>query len=105
MSARRRKGGKSNNNSASSARRKQGGVEFWGRQPTDDELDVDDIVPAADPGAMVRTLGAVPLPNREHVAEHYFASVYDKAAGLATALAAAADLLPETGDSDDRVAR
>ncbi len=74
------------------------GAEFWGTQPTDDELDVDDIRPPDDPGAMVRSLGAVPLPGREHVAEHYFASVYEKAAGLATALAAAADLLPHDED-------
>ena len=108
MSARRRKQGAKANNTTN--KRKHGGVEFWGRQPTDDDLDVDDIVPAADPGAMVRSLGPVPLPSREHVAEHYFASVYDKAAGLATALAAAADLLAgDDGDPDGgeplRVAR
>src|SRR3954454_5122190 len=79
-------------------KRKQAGAEFWGRQPSDADLEVDDIVPAPDPAAMVRSLGAVPLPNREHVAEHYFVSVYDKASALATALAAAADLLPAPDD-------
>ena len=94
-SRRRNKSTKSN-----APKRKHAGAEFWGRQPTDDDLDVDDIVPAPDPGAMVRSLGAVPLPSREHVAEHYFASVYDKASGLATALAAAADLLPQYDDDE-----
>ncbi len=96
--ARRRKNPKNN----APTKRRGGGVEFWGRQPTDDELAVDDIVPAVEPSAMVRSLGAVPLPSREHVAGHYFTSVYDKAAGLAIALAAAADLLPEDdGQSSD----
>jgi hypothetical protein len=94
MASRRRK------NTKPAAKRKQAGVEFWGRQLRDADLEVDDIVPAVDPGAMVRSLGAVPLPSREHVAEHYFASVYDKSSGLATALAAAADLLPEYDDAD-----
>ena len=56
-------------------------------------------MPAPDPSAYGVLLGAAPLPSRVHVAEHYFSSVYDKAAGLATALAAAADLLP-TGNDD-----
>jgi hypothetical protein len=98
VSARRRKQG-----AAKAGKKKQAGVEFWGRQPSDDELDVDDIIPAADPGAMVRSLGSVPLPSREHVAEHYFASVYDKASGLATALAAAADLLATDDEHEDDI--
>ncbi|HEY3831534.1 MAG TPA: hypothetical protein VGO03_04525 [Acidimicrobiia bacterium] len=96
MSARRRKQGATK----SAAKRRTAGVEFWGRQPNDDDLDVDDIVPAPDPSAMVRSLGSAPLPSREHVAGHYFTSVYEKSAGLATALAAAADLLP-TDDGND----
>ena len=105
MASRRRKPTKAN---AQAAKKRGAGVEFWGRQPTDDDLDPDEIVPATDPSAMVRSLGAVPLPSREHVAEHYFVSVYDKAAGLATALAAAADLLPDIESESDvagRVAR
>ena len=97
MTSRRRKGSKS----GAAAKKRGGGVEFWGRQPTDDDLEVDDIVPALDPSAMVRSLGAVPLPSREHVAGHYFVSVYEKSAGLATALAAAADLLP-SDDANER---
>ena len=49
---------------------------------------------------MIRSLGPPPLPGRETVAEHYFAAVYDKAASLAIALAAASGLL-DTGDEDD----
>ena len=70
--------------------RAAGGAEFWGQVPDDDS--VDDLVPASEPTAMVQSLGPVPLPGREHVAEHYFVTVYERASGLATALAVAADL-------------
>ena len=47
---------------------------------------------------MIRSLGSPPLPgNAANAAEHYFAVVYERAAGLAVALAAAADML----DLDD----
>jgi hypothetical protein len=46
-----------------------------------------------DPSAMVRSLGPPPLPGHETAAEAYFAVVYDKAAALAAALAAASNLL------------
>ena len=74
-----------------------GGPEFWGRTPTDDD-GVDDITATIDATAMVRSLGPVPLPGREHVAEHYFTTVYERSAALATALAVAADLLASDDD-------
>ena len=58
------------------------------------------IRPADDPTAMIRSLGPPPLPGRETIAEHYFAAVYDKAATLAVALAAASGLLAPD-DPDD----
>lgn len=70
--------------------------DFWGS----DEIGDDSIAlirPSSDPAAMVRSLGAPPLAGREVIAEHYFAAVYDKAAALAVALAAAGGLL----DLDD----
>jgi len=49
---------------------------------------------------MIRSLGPPPFPGGETIAEHYFAAVYQKAASLATALAAASDLLA-VDDGDD----
>ncbi len=39
-----------------------------------------------------------PLPGQGSVADHYFAAVIERAAGLATALAASADLLDDGED-------
>jgi hypothetical protein len=51
------------------------------------------ITPAADPTALLRSLGDPPLQGQGAVAEHYLAAVIERAAGLATALAASAGLL------------
>jgi hypothetical protein len=53
------------------------------------------IAPAADPTALLRSLGEPPLPGRGVAAEAYLAAVVERAAALATALAASADLLAE----------
>ena len=42
---------------------------------------------------MLRSLGPPPLPGHETAAEHYFDAVYDRAAALAIALAAASGLI------------
>ena len=55
------------------------------------------ITPASDPTALVRSLGRPPLDHPG--ADRYLASVAQRAAGLATALAVAADILVTT-DSD-----
>ena len=60
----------------------------------------DPITPAADPTAMLRSLGDPPLQGQGAVADHYMYAVVARAAGLATALAATAGLLqdsPEEG--------
>ena len=49
------------------------------------------ITPATDPTALVRSLGRPPLDHPG--ADRYMASVAQRAAGLATALAVAADIL------------
>ena len=49
------------------------------------------ITPATDPTALVRSLGRPPLYHPG--ADRYLASVAQRAAGLATALAVAADIL------------
>ena len=74
---------------------------FWGDDTADDTPDVpaDDIVephrlitPGVDPTALVQSLGPLPFPG-SGLAQHYFKAVYDRAASLAVALAAAAGLL------------
>jgi hypothetical protein len=86
-----------------SARRRQGtGADFWGSSNTDADV-ADPIMMSEDPSAMVRSLGPPPLPGHEQAAEAYFAVVYDKAAALAAALAAASNLLQidvPDGDND-----
>ena len=66
--------------------------EYWGDNaklpdPT------SDIRITNDPSAVVRSLGRPPLPGNEHASEAYFTAVYGRAVGLASALAAAGDLI------------
>jgi hypothetical protein len=56
---------------------------------------------AADPTALLRSLGDPPLQGQGAVAEHYLAAVVEKAAGLATALAAAGGVLDAGPVEDD----
>lgn len=58
------------------------------------------IVPASDPTAILRSLGDPPLPGQGAVAQHYLAAVVERAAGLATALAAAAGVLGQPADDE-----
>src|SRR5262249_50749220 len=51
------------------------------------------ITPSDDPTAVIRSLGHPPLPGQGTSAELYIATVVERAAGLAAALAASADLL------------
>lgn len=70
---------------------------FWGEATVVDREEVS-VKIADEPAAVVRSLGSPPLSGHETVAEHYFDAVYERAAGLASALAAAADLLDEDFD-------
>lgn len=72
---------------------------FWG-DPTAEAAPPAPIRPSTQPAAVVSSLGPPPLGTHDKVAEHYFVAIYDKAVGLASALAAAGGLL-ETGDPDD----
>lgn len=78
--------------------RKPKAVDLW--RPVPQLGDPEPIVPAADPTALQRSLGDPPLKGQGAVAEHYLAAVVERAAGVATALAATADLLAEP-DPDD----
>ena len=51
-----------------------------------------------DPAAVVRSLGPAPLSGRETIGEHYFEAVYQRAVTIATALAAAGDLIDDGQD-------
>ena len=72
-------------------------TDFWGDGATREE--VAPIVPAGDPTALLRSLGAPPLQGRATIAEVYLDAVVRRAAGVATALAATAGLLAD-GDSN-----
>jgi hypothetical protein len=56
----------------------------------------DPIKPATDPAALIESLGPPPLRGHSAPAEHYLRAVVERAALVATALAASADLLEET---------
>ena len=88
-------------------RRRQGGgrrrrgrkskpIDLWKPVPVLD--DPDPIVPSGDVTATLRSLGDPPLQGQGAVAEHYVAAVVERAASLATALAASAGLLADDAD-------
>jgi hypothetical protein len=73
--------------------------DFWGPEPEQAEARPVGLVRAADhPAALVQSLGPLPLPNGA-VAQHYFEVIYERAAALALALAASAELV-DLGASD-----
>jgi hypothetical protein len=73
-------------------------VDLW--RPVPPLPDVEPITPAHDPTALLRSLGdpPSPMPGSAAIA---MAQVIDRAAGLATALAAASGLLAEPGDDGE----
>ena len=77
--------------------RKQKSIDLW--KPVPALGDAEPITPAGDVTATLRSLGDPPLQGQGAVAEHYVAAVVERAAGLATALAASAGLL--AADDDD----
>ena len=72
-------------------------ADLW--RPVPQLPDPEPIVPINDPTALLRSLGDPPLQGQGATAEHYLAAVVERAAGLATALAASAGLLapPDEG--------
>ena len=94
----------SNNRRSRSRRRKPGPkkatfnpANFWG-DPAKLPTEEGDVRITTDPAAVGRSLGRPPLSGHYNAAEHYFAAVYDRSVNLASALAAAGDLL-EPDDS------
>ena len=66
-------------------------ADLWRPVPPPDSP--DPIRPAPEPTALLASLGPPPLQGQ--APEHYLAAVIDRAAALATALAASAGLLAE----------
>jgi hypothetical protein len=77
---------------------KQKPVDLW--RPVPPLPEVQPITPAGDPTALLRSLGDPP-PPMPGAAEIAIAQVVDRAAGLATALAAAGGLLATGSDPED----
>ncbi|HEX5366468.1 MAG TPA: hypothetical protein VFW63_07385 [Acidimicrobiales bacterium] len=73
-------------------------VDLW--RPVPPLPEVQPITPARDPTALLRSLGEPP-PPLPGAAEIAVAQVVDRAAGLATALAAAGGLLAMPEDEPD----
>ena len=67
-------------------------VAFWGRIDTLPDAK-DKVRITTEPAAVVGSLGRPPLPGQETIAEHYFEAVYREAVTVASALAAAGDLV------------
>jgi hypothetical protein len=76
--------------------------DFWGAG-VGAEPKLPAIRPSEHPTALIHSLGALPFPGGE-VASHYFDAVYERAAALALALAAAADLLEMSDESNEEAA-
>jgi hypothetical protein len=77
--------------------RKPKPVDMW--RPVPPLHEPQPIVPASDPTALLRSLGDPPLQGPGGGAAIAIAAVVDRAAGLATALAAAGGLLAEPDDA------
>ena len=73
-------------------------AEFWRAAP--EPAEPPDIVPARNPAALLRSMGPPPLPGQGSVALPYLEAVAQRAAILAQAVAASADLLEEEPQED-----
>ena len=69
---------------------------LWREAPALD--DPRPITPAKDPAALVRSLGSAPLQGHGALVDYYLATVVERAAGIAAALAATAGVLHEHDD-------
>ena len=71
---------------------------FWGKASAIGTTPL--VVPAEDPAAVVASLGPPPLGIHSNSATHYLEAMYQKAAGVAVALAASADLLEMSDEAE-----
>ena len=68
-------------------------ADLWRPTPALDKP--EPIIPAKDPAAVLRSLGTPPLQGHGALVDYYLATVVERAAGVAAALAATAGLLGE----------
>jgi len=73
-------------------------TDLW--RPVPQLPEAEKVAATQDPSVLLRSLGDPPLMNKSVIAGHYIATVIERSAALASALAASADLLstPEEGD-------
>ncbi len=89
---------KVDNNSKRSRRRRKGkGIgakvdQFWG-DPAALPIPPETVRITKDPAAVIRSIGRPPLSGHETISEHYFEAVCQRAVALASALAAAGELI------------
>ncbi|MBV8980696.1 MAG: hypothetical protein JO086_07325 [Acidimicrobiia bacterium] len=69
----------------------QRNAELWRQSPPLDKP--APIIPARDPAAVLRSLGTPPLQGHGALVDYYLATVVERAAGVAAALAATAGVL------------
>ena len=62
--------------------------------------EAEKVAATQDPSVLLRSLGDPPLMNKSIIAGHYIATVIERSAALASALAASADLLATVDDRD-----
>jgi hypothetical protein len=74
--------------------------DIWRQPPTLD--DPEPIVPARDPAAVLRSLGTPPLQGHGALVDYYLATVVERAAGVAAALAATAGVLGTLENEDEQ---
>ena len=73
--------------------------EFWGDPDALPER-IEGLTHSPDVRAVLTSLGRPPLTGNETAAEHWFSMVYERAAFLAGALAAAGDLDADSDEAD-----
>lgn len=80
-------------------------AKYWGDR---DLLRIPEtfVTETPDTSTVVASLGRAPIPGQENASKHYFSLLYDRAAALSVALAAAGRIhemaeLDEAGESDD----
>jgi len=83
----RRRGGRSQSQRGNKAK------DLWRPVPSPDAP--PPIRPVADPTALINSLGPPPLHGHSSSAEYYLRAVIERAAAVATALAASANVLAE----------
>ena len=75
-------------------------VKYWG-DATSLPMRNDYVLESSDPTAVIRSLGKAPIPGKNSAPELYFEVLYNRAAGLAQALAFAGGLNEDTDAVED----